>query len=215
MTEELEGTIGTARRPRRQRGQAATEFAISSIVLLLILSGLIDLSRVFYFQVDTYGAAREGARTGSWFDTPTRHNPQLDDADILSAVSDTLQGAGIPRVTTNGSIALGHCPNPTDGNSYHNPPYYPQRYPSSPNTANVYLCYTPPSTDYGGCGLGTSEITSVATAPTNDCWRLGDLNVMVMLTYGLVTPLLQSALQPGGGGIHVAANSHMEIQGKP
>jgi Flp pilus assembly protein TadG len=32
---------------RRQRGQSLVEFAISSIVLLLLMMGLLDLSRAF------------------------------------------------------------------------------------------------------------------------------------------------------------------------
>src|SRR5438093_9790830 len=54
---------------RRQRGQSLVEFAISSMVLLLLAMGLIDLSRAFYFSVSLQGAAREGARHGAWFNT--------------------------------------------------------------------------------------------------------------------------------------------------
>ena len=199
-----------AGRRHHQRGQAATEFAISALVLLLIVSGVLDLARVFYFQVNLYGAAREGARAGAWFDTPSRHNPALDDTDILSAVSDTLQGAGLPRVATNSSGSS--CPTPSDGNTFGNPPYASSLYPSTVNTAKVFLCYTPPSPSWAGCSLGTSTTGSLASAPTTNCWRLGDINVIVLLRYGLMTPLIENMF---GDGINVAANSHVEIQGKP
>src|SRR5258708_30938433 len=64
---------------KRQRGQSLVEFAISSIVLLLLMMGLLDLSRAFYFSVNLQGAAREGARHGAWFNTSARNNNYLDD----------------------------------------------------------------------------------------------------------------------------------------
>src|SRR6266705_1965982 len=79
----------------RQRGQSLVEFAISSIVLLLLMMGLLDLSRAFYFAVNLQGAAREGARHGSWFDTASRSNTYLDDADIMDAVNSALAGSNL------------------------------------------------------------------------------------------------------------------------
>src|SRR6266849_9468029 len=95
---------------RRQRGQSLVEFAISSTVLLLLAMGLIDLSRAFYFSVALQGAAREGARHGAWFNTAARQNNFLDDADVLTAVKQSLYGAGfkdsqINLVTTNGCLS--------------------------------------------------------------------------------------------------------------
>src|SRR5438094_7955433 len=79
---------------RRQRGQSLVEFAISSMVLLLLAMGLIDLSRAFYFSVSLQGAAREGARHGAWFNTAARQNNFLDDNDVMTAVKQALYGAG-------------------------------------------------------------------------------------------------------------------------
>src|SRR2546422_779191 len=85
-------------RRRRQRGQSLVEFAISSIVLLLLMMGLLDLSRAFYFAVNLQGAAREGARHGSWFDTASRSNIYLDDNDVMAAVISAMKGAGFDGV---------------------------------------------------------------------------------------------------------------------
>src|SRR5439155_9373253 len=79
----------------RQAGQSLVEFAISSIVLLLLVMGLLDLSRAFYFSVNIQGAAREGARHGAWFNTAARNNNFLDDTDVMSAVNAGLNGAGL------------------------------------------------------------------------------------------------------------------------
>lgn len=206
------------RRRPLERGQSTVEFGISAIVLLLLLAGLLDLSRVFYFNVDILGAAREGARHGTWFDTPNRRNPYLDDTDILQAVSDNLKGAGLPAVTTNSSASLGSCPTPSNNNSYRNPPFGNSLYPpaSTLNSPLVYLCYTPPSPANAGCGIPNSpqgSLTGTPGAATSDnCWRLGDLNVIILMRYGLVTPILQTVT---GNGFQVASNAHMQIQGKP
>src|SRR6185437_15552154 len=106
-------------RRARQRGQSLVEFAISSIVLLLLMMGLLDLSRAFYFAVNLEGAAREGARHGAWFNTAARSNNFLDDADIMTAVNQSLAGAGL----TGKQIVGGGCLAPADGNPAGNKPY--------------------------------------------------------------------------------------------
>src|SRR5258706_14493835 len=91
-------------RPRKstQRGQSLVEFAISSIVLLLLMMGLLDLSRAFYYAVDLQGAAREGARHGAWFDTASRSNIFMDDSDVMMAVTAAWSGSGINCTGVNG-----------------------------------------------------------------------------------------------------------------
>ena len=194
---------GKTRLPRRkQRGQSLVEFAISSTVLLLLAMGLIDLSRAFYYAVNLQAAAREGARHGAWFNTPGRYNPYLDDADIMTAVRQALYGAGftdpqITQVTTNGCLA------PTDGNTSTNKPYPQSAYPASVQTVYVYVCYTTPT--------GTKYAT-LAAHPTDNSWRLGDVNVSVLMNFQLITPFIQGIF---GNGINLAYNEHFTIQGKP
>ena len=50
---------------RRQRGQALTEFALVAPILLLILLGLIDLSRFVFTANALNNSAREAARFAS------------------------------------------------------------------------------------------------------------------------------------------------------
>ena len=50
---------------RKRKGQAAVELALILPVILLILMGLLDLGRLFYFEVAITNAAREGARYGA------------------------------------------------------------------------------------------------------------------------------------------------------
>ncbi len=49
---------------RRERGQAALEFALTSMVTLLLIFGLIDFSRAIYAASVVQWAAQYGARFG-------------------------------------------------------------------------------------------------------------------------------------------------------
>lgn len=47
----------------RRRGQSLLEFAIAVPILIALFSGTVDLGRIYYFQIATRDAARDGART--------------------------------------------------------------------------------------------------------------------------------------------------------
>ena len=192
----------TSVRGKRQRGQSLVEFAISSIVLLLLAMGLLDLSRAFYYAVNLQGAAREGARHGAWFNTAARANLYLDDADVMVAVNQALQGAGL----TGTFVPQPGCLLPADSNFVNNRPYPVGDYPTGSNAVNVFICYTPPAT-LGGPGVG-----SMLNHPIDNSWRLGDINVSLLMNFQLITPFIQSIF---GNGIDVAFNEHFTIQGKP
>lgn len=186
--------------PRNQRGQSLVEFAISSIVLLLLMMGLLDLSRAFYYSVNLQGAAREGARHGAWFNTASRKNIYLDDADVMTAVNQGLAGAGL----TGTFIPSPSCLVPTDGNTSNNKPYPAAAFPLTSQAVNVYICYTYPG---GGVRTGT-----MPTQPSDNSWRLGDINVSLLMRFQLITPFIQNYF---GTGINLAYNEHFTIQGKP
>src|SRR4029077_1547120 len=124
-TVPLKAKVG---RRRRQGGQSLVEFAISSIVLLPLMIGLLELSRALYVAVHLDGAARGGARHGAWFNTAGRKNIYLYDQTIWDAVNQSLQGAGL--VST--GVAQGNCWAPTDGNAFNNKPYASSAYPATP-----------------------------------------------------------------------------------
>ena len=188
---------------RRQRGQSLVEFAISSTVLLLLAMGLIDLSRAFYYSVSLQGAAREGARHGAWFNTAARTNGFLDDAAVMTAVKQALYGAGFTDPQIN-NVQQAGCLIPTDSNGNGNKPYPAAAYPATSQTVNVYICYTQPN---GGPQTGT-----LPAHPTDNSWRLGDINVSLLMNFQLITPMIQSLF---GSGINLAYNEHFTIQGKP
>src|SRR2546430_15434169 len=187
---------------RRQRGQSLVEFAISSTVLLLLAMGLIDLSRAFYYSVSLQGAAREGARHGAWFNTAARTNGFLDDAAVMTAVKQALYGAGFTDPQIN-NVQQAGCLIPTDSNGNGNKPYPAAAYPATSQTVNVYICYTDPNgNQYGTRG----------SPPTDNSWRLRDINVGILMRVPLITPRTHALF---GSGLNLAYNEHFTIQGKP
>jgi len=184
---------GALRRHSRQSGQSLVEFAVSSVVLLLLVGGLVDIGRSIYVSEALSNAAREGARHGAWYHAPSLSHPYLYDAEIKSTVDSELAAIGLgASVLKNPGTT---CPNPTDGNSFHNPPYASTAYPPTVNQVWLYICYN-----------NTSGLDF--TSPATNQGQL-DLNVIVLYTYGPITPLIKSQF----GIFQVAANQHITVQG--
>jgi TadE-like protein len=208
-----------------QRGQSTVEFGASAIVLVLLVFGLIDLGRVFYFDVGLSGAVREGARQASWFvpadpiaGTPAA-NPDLYDTDgwtqdpcPLTAgnpTGDPTVHQGIKEIV-DCNLSKSHLPasllqNPTttcpataDGNANFNPPYADSAYPSTTNQPLLYICYqNQAGIDY-------------LNAPPAGAHYPNDVNVILVMNFGLASGLLAGLL---GGSIHIVANTHMTVGG--
>ena len=169
-----------------QRGQSLVEFALSSVVLLLLVGGLVDIGRAIFITEALSSAAREGARHGAWFDASRLTNPYLSDVQIQVAVDQELGAASLPASI----LKSGTCPSVADGNAYHNPPYPSSMYPTAVNQPWLYVCYNnlpgPPSAGGGQ-----------------------DLNVIVLYTYAPLTPALGGQF----GTFRLANNQHMTVQG--
>jgi TadE-like protein. len=176
-----------------QLGQSMVEFALSSVVLLLLLGGLVDIGRALYVQEALSSAAREGARHGVWFDVPTRSHPYLYDAQIKAAVDAELAAVSLPASLLKNPGTT--CPAPTDGNAFHNPPYANAAYPPTANQPWLYICYA-----------NTAGLDFAAPA-TNQSQQ--DLNVIVLYSYGPLTPLVTGQF----GNFRLAVNEHMTVQG--
>ena len=170
------------------------EFALSSVILLLIVGGLVDIGRAIYVSEIISSAAREGARHGAWFDAPNLTHPYLYDAQIQAAVDLELKAmwpAGSVLKNTPGLT----CPAPADGNGYHNPPYTNSPYPSTANVPWLYICYD---------NTNGVDFTSPPGGQSQQ-----DVNVIVLYSYGPLTPLITAQF----GSFHLAANEHITVQG--
>jgi len=176
-----------------QGGQSLVEFAVSSVVLLLLVGGLVDIGRSIYLSEAFSNAAREGASHGAWNHAPNLAHPYLYDAQIKAAVDSELASISLPASVLKNPGNT--CPNTTDGNTAHNPPFVSSAYPPTANEPWLYICYNnSPGLDY--------------TAPATNLGQL-DVNVIVLYTYGPLTPLVKSQF----GVFQMAANQHMTVQG--
>jgi len=176
-----------------QRGQSLVEFAVSSVVLLLLVGGLVDIGRSIYVTEALSNGAREGARHGAFFDAPNLSHPYLYDASIKAAVDAELAAISLPASVLKNPGNT--CPNVTDGNAYHNPPYVSSAYPATANQPWLYVCYNnTPGLDF--------------TSPATNQAQL-DLNVIVLYTYGPLTPLVKSQFNV----FQLAVNQHLTVQG--
>lgn len=169
------------------------EFALSSVVLLLLVGGLVDIGRAIYVSEALSNAAREGARHGVWYDASKLTHPYLFDAEIKAAVDAELATISLPASVLKNPAAT--CPAPTDGNTFHNPPYPNSAYPTTANQPWLYICYNNTAgTDYTGPPAGAGQ---------------QDLNVIVLFVYSPLTPIVNSQFT----AIRLAANEHMTVQG--
>ena len=183
------------------RGQSLVEFAISSVVLVLLFGGLVDLTRAIHYADVLQSAVRQGARAGAAFDngksseaTPRPGNSYLDDSDIQAAVNAQLVAGGLPPSVLR---TPGTCPAATDGNSFHNPPYVNSAFPTAANQPWLYICY-PDSLDHPD---PTNPLTTSSGA---------DLNVVLLMSYG---PMTASVPTPLGGILGLSSNLRVRIQG--
>jgi len=183
--------VHASRKRRGQAGQSLAEFAISSVVLVLLFGGLVDLTRAIHFADVLQSAAREGVRLGSEFDAGSASNPYLDDADIKAAVDDQLVAGGLPASVLEDA---GSCPTGRD-NSQHNPPYANIWFPSVGNQPWLYICYE------DGADHPASPATGLAGK---------DLEVALVMAYA---PLTAAVPTPLGGNLGLATSLHARIQG--
>lgn len=77
---------------QRDRGAAAVEMAIVLPMLLLVIAGLADLGRAFYYQIVISNAAREGARMLALNYTTTQMQNRVSAAsmDIAGVTASTF-----------------------------------------------------------------------------------------------------------------------------
>ncbi|HKW72081.1 MAG TPA: TadE family protein [Candidatus Dormibacteraeota bacterium] len=183
-------------RHRGERGQSTVEFGVAAVVLILLVFGLIDLGRAFYFAVALAGATREGARQASWFDAGTRTNPYLSDAAIQASVDGILSHSGLPPSVLQNPITT--CPATSDGNSLFNPPYSSAIYPTTLNQPLLFICY------------GNSPGTDFASPPSDNSYKGTDVNVIIVMSFGLTSGFLADSV---GSSIHLVSNTHMTVGG--
>ncbi len=159
--------ITSSPRRGRQSAQALTEFALILPVLVLILLGVVDFGRVFYYWTSMANAAREGARYATTHPTAITASCKGDPSNIKYRVK---QEAGTTMVLADSNIAVywvdSSTGTKTDAAANCNPLPGDQRIYQNPNAVRVDVNYdfraiTPVISNFwGGGGL---RIASSAT----------------------------------------------------
>jgi hypothetical protein len=83
--------MNVIRRLSRQRGQSLAEFAVSLVILMILLAGLVDASRALFTFMALRDAAQEGAIYGST--TPWDEAGIIRRARESSTMVDGIMGA--------------------------------------------------------------------------------------------------------------------------
>ena len=89
-----------------KKGQSLVEMALLVPILLLLLSGILDLGRLYYVFVVVTDAAGEGAVYGASYPTDT--------AGIQARAAEATQGL-VTLDTSNVTVTCATCPNPQSG----------------------------------------------------------------------------------------------------
>jgi len=82
---------------RNERGQSMAEFAISLVILLTLLAGVVDLGRMFFAYIIIRDAAQEGAVYGSIAskDNLTILRIEIEDR-VKAAFTDPSDSSNVP-----------------------------------------------------------------------------------------------------------------------
>lgn len=177
-----------------RRGQAATEFAISLPVLVLLMLGITDLARGFYLSIEIAGASRAGARVGITSDT-------ADIGDFIrsepnTAIPNTVASWG----NTGPGQANASCASSTGGGCGD-----PQGCPASAFAANQVACFA-----VRPCQLGSGGDTGTCTAygtwgtrPVSSNKAYKGLQVVVVYRFSAITPFVANLSQTADGHIYM------------
>ena len=92
-------------RSDHERGQSMVELVLSFVVLLILLSGVIDLGRAFFAFIALRDAAQEGALYGSIYPLDTDGN--FNSGGIIYRVQESSNApVNIKTLSDNGDIAI-------------------------------------------------------------------------------------------------------------
>lgn len=181
------------------------EFALTSVILMILLGGMLDISRAFHYTIGLEGAVRAGARHGAFYQSTIGQSPYLDDTDIKQAVDQVLAGDGLNASVL---VANSSCLNPTDGNTWANPPFSSGAYPTTTNSPTLYICYDTQGSQKTGHRASPP-------APGDPTYTGSDLLVVLLDQYGLIGGLSSEYLKSGSSltGIQLTAYQHFGVQG--
>jgi Flp pilus assembly protein TadG len=104
----------------REHGQSMTEFALSLVIILTVLAGVVDLSRAFFAYIIIRDAAQEGAVYGSISpkDDVAAFKNEVE-ARVKTSFTDPADSSNVPldisKITVQTNIIGSSCASPGNG----------------------------------------------------------------------------------------------------
>lgn len=105
---------------RSQRGQSMTEFALSLVIMLTLLAGVVDMGRIFFAYIIIRDAAQEGAVYGSIApkDNLTIFKNEVEER-VKAAFTDPSDSSNVPlditKLNVQTDIVGSTCASPGNG----------------------------------------------------------------------------------------------------
>jgi Flp pilus assembly protein TadG len=175
---------------RDGRGQSLIEIALTLPVLLLLVFGVTDFARVYYYGIETAGAARSGVREAIINETTDigdaiRSEPNTAIADTTAVWGDTGP-AGINADCTS-AVGSQHCGDPNGC-------------PASVFTGTRVACFAVRACTLTGGDQGTcSSYGAWGSRPTVSSSTVRAVQVWVVYRFTPVTPLAAQMLPTTNG----------------
>jgi hypothetical protein len=114
LPEEMDGTGATVNDVRlhgnSEKGQSLTEFAVSVVILLILLAGTVDAGRAFFTYMSLRDAVQEGALWGSYNPAQTEliRDRVRRASNMVQAIEDDPDATLTINVDIIGTACTGH-----------------------------------------------------------------------------------------------------------
>lgn len=168
---------------RSERGQSVVEFALALPLILLLVLGVTDFARVFYYEIEMSGAVRSGVREAI-----------IEEAtDIGDAVRSEPNSAVANTTAVWGATAAGgmngNCSGPLSSQSCGDP----NGCPASVFTGTRLACFAVRACTLSGIDTGTCTAYGAwGTRPTSSSPNIHGVEVIVVYRF---TPVSTTAAQ--------------------
>jgi hypothetical protein len=180
---------------RDGRGQSLIEFALTLPLLLLLVFGVTDLARGFYYSIEISGAARAGAREAiiteiTDIGDAVRSEPNSAIANTAAVWGDTAAGGTNGDCTS--ATGLQHCGDPNGC-------------PASVFTGTRIACFAVRTCTLSGQDNGTCTVFgNWNTRPAAATTTIRGVQVIVVYKFPVVTPVLQQILPTTNGFLRLS-----------
>ncbi len=180
---------------REGRGQSLVEFALVLPMVLLLVFGVTDLARAFYYSIEISGAARAGVREAVIGETmdigdAIRSEPNSAIANTVSVWGDTGPGG-----------AYGDCSSAVGSQSCGDP----NGCPAGAFTGSRLGCFAIRSCTLSGGDQGTcTSYGAWGTRPTASASGVRAIQVVVVYKFSPVTPTAAQFLPTSNGFLRLS-----------